>query len=100
MTLTPALLRLAGRWVFWPWRLGVLREEEHDADRRPARWLTGSSSPFEGLWQAIGGVLRRLPGTIWLLTVLVLSPFAVFAVLNYDNVNYGLIQGLPSERRA
>ena len=34
MTLTPALLRLAGRWVFWPWRLGVLREEEHDADRR------------------------------------------------------------------
>jgi len=96
MSLTPALLRLAGRWVFWPWPLGARREEGRDADRRRPRWLTGSTSPFEGLWQSSGQMLLRRPGTIWLLTALALGPFAAFAVRNYDNVNYGLIQGLPS----
>ena len=48
------------------------------------------------LWQAMGGVLERWPGTIWLATVLILSPFAGLAVINYDNVNYGPIQDLPS----
>jgi RND superfamily putative drug exporter len=96
MTLTAALLRLSGRWAFWPWRLGEGTDAGHEAPRpRRARWLHGTSSPFEGLWETIGQALLRRPGTIWLLTVLVLSPFAVFAVLNYDNVNYGLIQGLP-----
>ena len=96
MTLTPALLRLAGPWVFWPWRLRVRQQEGHDADRRQADWHSGPSSPFQSLWQAMGGVLQRWPGTIWLATVLVLSPFAGLAVINYDNVNYGPIQDLPS----
>jgi putative drug exporter of the RND superfamily len=96
MTLTPALLRLAGPWVFWPWGLGVRQQEGYDADRRQADWHSGPSSPFQSLWQAMGGILQRRPGTIWLATVLVLSPFAGLAIINYDNVNYGPIQDLPS----
>jgi RND superfamily putative drug exporter len=96
MTLTAALLRLSGRWAFWPWRLGERTKAGDDAHQpRHAQWLHGTSSPFEGLWDNFGQTLLRRPGTIWLLTVLVLSPFALVAVLNYDSVNYGLIQGLP-----
>ncbi|HEY2154729.1 MAG TPA: MMPL family transporter, partial [Isosphaeraceae bacterium] len=92
MTLTPALLMLAGRWAFWPWRFGV-REQAGRAG--PSRWLAGPTNLFGRLWESVGAVLLRRPGTIWLLTVLALTPFAAFAVRSYDNVNYGLIQGLP-----
>lgn len=96
MTLTPALLRLSGRWAFWPWQ-PRRRREEHEATRHRGWWLAESARGFQGLWEAIGRLIQRWPGTIWLLAVLILSPFAVLVIWNFDNVNYGLIQGLPSE---
>lgn len=98
LTLTPALLRLAGRWVFWPRRIGMppeIRAEAPDEPRAPRR--VGSASPFETLWSRIGQQLRRWPGTIWLVTVVALSPFAGYGLLHSDDVNYGLIQGLPAD---
>jgi RND superfamily putative drug exporter len=96
MTLTPALLRLAGRWAFWPRRIGAGRQG-YEANRGWMGW-----NPFQGLWELIGRAIERRPGTIWLLTVVVLSPFAAYAIWYYDDVNYGLIQGLspqaPSRR--
>jgi RND superfamily putative drug exporter len=96
-TLTPALLRAAGRWAFWPRRLGMPHEQEPHLGQGWARWLAGSSNLFDDLWRAMGRAIEKRPGTIWLLTVLVASPFARYAVLNYDRVNYGLIQDLPDD---
>ena len=100
MTLTPALLRLAGRWAFWPRRLGVAREQQPHLEQGWARRLAGSSNLFDDLWHAMGRAIERRPGTVWLLTVLVMSPFAGYAVTNYDHVNYDQIQDLPETRRA
>jgi RND superfamily putative drug exporter len=59
--------------------------------------LAESSNLFDGLWRVVGRAIESRPGTIWLLTVLVLGPFAGFAVLNYDNLNYGPVQDLPRD---
>ncbi len=90
MTLAPALLRLAGRTAFWP--RGVPRRVEHEATQGAS---AGTHGPLEALWGWVGQALQKRPGTIWVLTVLVLSPFAAYAVVNYNNLNFGLIQGLP-----
>jgi uncharacterized membrane protein YdfJ with MMPL/SSD domain len=79
LTFSASLLRLAGRWAFWP----NLRQRQD-----PAR------TPF---WQRVGDALLRRPGTIWLGSVIVLLPFAVVAIIQYDNWNYGLVSALPED---
>ncbi len=97
MSLTPGLLRLAGHWVFWPRRIGMEHEHALHPEQAWARWLTGSSNLFDELWRVLGRAIQRWPGTIWLLTVLVLSPFAGYAARNYNNLNYGPMQDLPRD---
>jgi RND superfamily putative drug exporter len=95
LTLSAALLRLAGRWAFWPWHPDEGRMPAEDSADPRAAWFRQSRSPFRRLWETVGAQLLRRPGTIWLVTVVILSPLAVIAVRNYNHVNYGLIQGLP-----
>jgi RND superfamily putative drug exporter len=95
MTLTPALLRAAGRFAFWPSRLELRSRAGGTYASGWRAWLFASKGPFERLWGSVGSMLQRRPGTIWLATVIVLSPLAGVGIWNYDNVNYGLIQGLP-----
>lgn len=56
MTLLPALLVIAGRWVFWPF---IPRE--------------GSQAPIgRSVWGRVGRVVARRPRTVWIAGVLVL----------------------------
>ncbi len=96
LTFSPALLMLAGRWAFWPQRL-------HEAGSR--RLAPVSAKPSGGwfragemqlMWDKIGEALTRRPGTIWLATVGIMTPFAVFGVLGYGMLSYDVIGDLPS----
>jgi RND superfamily putative drug exporter len=57
VTLLPALLVIAGRWVFWPVKPSF-----------------GSAEPTErGLWARIGRGISRAPRVVWLVTAAVLA---------------------------
>ena len=61
LTLLPALLVIAGRWIFWP-----------------ARPSLGSPEPtFTGVWARVGRRISRHPRRVWLGTALALGALAV-----------------------
>jgi putative drug exporter of the RND superfamily len=98
LTFTPALLRLAGRWSFWP----------HIPTKKPqdtAGWVsaTGLMSSalrrniFETIWEKTGELIRRRPGFVLTWSSLAMLPFAIVAVLCFKNLSYGLLSELPPE---
>jgi RND superfamily putative drug exporter len=92
LTFCAALLRLTGRWAFWPQRLAA-----------PAG--TGSSTPdlprrqhvLPNVWEKLGPALLRWPGVIWSAAVAALVPFVVVAILHYHDQIYNPISGLPPD---
>ena len=67
VTLLPALLVIAGRWVFWP--------------QRPTY---GSAEPTQsGLWARVAGRIQVRPRAIWVTTTLLLA-VACLGVLRLD----------------
>jgi RND superfamily putative drug exporter len=61
LTLLPALLVIAGRWMFWP-----------------VRPTLGSAEPTErGLWARMGRRMARRPRMVWMLTAVVLGAMAL-----------------------
>jgi putative drug exporter of the RND superfamily len=101
LTLTPALLRVGAKWVFWPW---MPRQPELTSGPPPGGSLhTAAPSGrraigvFDALWRRAGEVILRRPGTMWLTAFLVLAPFAVGAIVCYNRVDYGLITDLPRQ---
>ena len=90
LTFTAALLRLTGRWAFWPHR---------ESTRSQAKTLVPTLwQRFVGwdIWNKIGPVLSRWPGLIGAATLAVMAPFAVVAVIHYQDENYNPIADLPA----
>jgi RND superfamily putative drug exporter len=95
LTFSPALLRLAGCWAFWPHRLSEACSARHALRaERPVSWLFRDGG-LDWIWHHIADWLVRRPGTVWLATVAVLMPFAVVAGLFYTRLSYDLIGNLP-----
>lgn len=95
LTLAPAVLRIFGRWAFWP-NL-PLRDEEG------SRWVSQSGilSHLMKLrllndgWQRMGALLSRRPRAFWLGSILAMLPFAIAGIVLYGNLSYGLLTDLP-----
>lgn len=66
LTLLPALMAFLGRGAFWPFRPGVVPEEE-----REPRLATGLEGQ-KGLWRAAGSLVSRRPRIVWVASVLLL----------------------------
>jgi RND superfamily putative drug exporter len=81
LTFSPSVLRLAGRWTFWPWH-------------QPRPRAQGGSE-LERIWDRVGHHLLRRPGLVWVATFLVLAPWAAIAGLFYEHISYDLIGELP-----
>jgi RND superfamily putative drug exporter len=98
LTFAPAMLRMFGRWAFWPY----MRTERISA---AAGWVSPTSLMarlmekdwFRGLWDRVGKSLLKKPGTIWLTCVLLMSPFAIFGGININFSSYGLLSELPQD---
>lgn len=98
LTLSPALLCLAGRFAYWP-------QNFSERVAISAGWLTPSSVMARlmqrnwtgSIWDSVSQALLRCPGKIWLTTFLVLFPFALISLACYGNLSYGLLSELPSE---
>ncbi|WP_339729547.1 MMPL family transporter [uncultured Gimesia sp.] len=98
LTLTPALLCLAGRFAYWP-------QTFNERVAISAGWLTPSSVMARlmqrnwtgSIWDSVSLALLKSPGKIWLSTFLILFPFALITLACYGNLSYGLLSELPSE---
>jgi RND superfamily putative drug exporter len=87
LTLTPAILFITREWTFWPQPL--IRPAPRQ--RFSIDWLS------ERIWRSIGGIQRRYPATMLLIAVGLMTPMALMGTAYLDNLNYGLLAGLPDE---
>lgn len=98
LTFTPALLRLAGRWSFWP----------HVATRRvqsSGGWVSATGlmasllrkNVFQAIWQKTSEVILEKPAFVLTLSVALMLPFSVVAIVCFDNLSYGLLSELPQD---
>jgi RND superfamily putative drug exporter len=90
LTFSPSVLRLAGRWAFWPQR------------RKPSpaggsEGEVAQRSALQRVWDWMGQLLLRRAGTVWLVTAAVMAPFAIVAALFYGHLSYDLIGDLPQD---
>lgn len=96
LTFTPALLRLAGRWAFWPQMRtervstagGWLPTATLSSQLSQVRWL-------QNIWDTVGRLLLRCPMTVWLTTIFLMLPFAAIGVTFFTHLSYGLLSDLP-----
>jgi len=90
LTLAPALLRAGGQIVFWPFGIGAAEDSEA-VPRTP-------SALFAGLWQRLShGIIAR-PGTILVVSVLLMAPLVCVGLsvpVTYDLLGE-LNRDLPS----
>jgi RND superfamily putative drug exporter len=100
LTFSAALLRLAGRWAFWPQRPGPSASDAHEP-APPGRlgWLFRAGM-LERIWENVGHLLLRKPGMVWLATVAAMAPFVVIAGLFYNRLTYDLIGDLPGDAQS
>ncbi|WP_237729275.1 MMPL family transporter [Schlesneria paludicola] len=94
LTFTPALLRLAGMWAFWP----QVRTERVSS----GGWISSSSllsrlseiHLIQNTWEIVGRALIQMPMRIWLASIALMMPFAVIGVVFYTHLSYGLLSDL------
>ncbi len=89
LTLTPAMLRATGMWVFWP------------RHRLP---MTGQDAPDEGFlqtfWDYISHLLVRRAWWLWLGSLAAMIPFAIVGIWFFSDLSYGLLTDLPENARS
>jgi RND superfamily putative drug exporter len=99
LTFAPALLRLVGRWAFWP-------HMQTERLRGGQGWLSPTNlaarllekANFSGVWGRVGAWVQARPAAILLSSVAVMAPFVVVAVVFHGNLSYGLLSELPHDK--
>lgn len=101
LTLTPAMLKLAGRFAFW--RL-------HHAERIAASggWIAvvNPLARFverfnsDAVWAWIGRCLIKRPGMILFGSLIAMLPFVIVGATLHDFLSYGLLSELPADTRS
>jgi putative drug exporter of the RND superfamily len=77
LTLTPALLRLLGRGVFWPFGRLDRNAAAEQSFRGPLGWLNWFRSSF---WEWVSHKVVARPLLIWSLSVMLLLPLAILGI--------------------
>jgi RND superfamily putative drug exporter len=94
LTLAPALLRLFGKYAFWP---RVLREQRAG---NPAVTPVGRFDRLLGgrrldIWEDLASAIVRRPGLWWMGSAAVMLPLVIVGILFFDRTTYGLLTELP-----
>ena len=97
LTFTPALLKLTGRWAFWPQMRtervssagGWLPTATLSSKLSQVRWL-------QNTWDAVGRLLLKCPMTVWLTSIALMLPFATVGLMFFSHLSYGLLSDLPT----
>lgn len=96
LTFTPALLRLCGRWAFWPHV--ATKKVQNVGGWLSATGLMGSllrRNFFEMIWKKTSELIVARPAFVLGLSTAIMLPFAAIAVVCFSNLSYGLLSELP-----
>ncbi len=101
LTLTPTLLRLMGKWAFWP------KIAQENPGENPG-WVSRSSlfsrllesNPLEKLWKKLALVISGIPGKLLFGFIGLMMPFALIAIYCFNFLSYGLLSELPDDARS
>ena len=96
LTFTPALLRLCGRWAFWPHV--ATKKVQNAGGWLSATGLMGSllrRNFFDMIWKKTSELIVSRPGYVLGLSMAIMFPFAVIAIVCFSNLSYGLLSELP-----
>ncbi len=96
VTLTPALLRLFGKAVFWPFGVAAPGKEAPQSNSLWSR--IGGRTMFGGFWDRVSHAIVARPGLILVVCVLLLAPLA-FAGWEVG-ISYDLLGDLPPQRQS
>lgn len=97
LTLAPAVLRLFGRWAFWP---NIPARQPSGSEWVPSSGLLSQIMKLRLLndgWKRVGQALLHKPMKFWAGSILVLLPFAICGCVFYGHLSYGLLTDLPAE---
>jgi len=96
LTLTPAILRLIGRWAFWPNvpSQGSRRDSSFPSSSDLVSRLQKKNLLTAG-WHWIGEFLERRAWTAWLGSLVMMLPFTIIGIIFFGNLSYGLLSELP-----
>ncbi len=99
LTFAPALLRLAGKWAFWPYMKSE-RIKQESGWISPTRFIARMTQKdgFFSIWDKLSELLLAKPLAIWLLCIAIMTPFAIFGVMNFNFLSYGLLKELPQNQ--
>ncbi len=98
LTFSPSLLRLAGRWAFWPQHRPARASSRGASAAAPRGWRQLlAPGELERIWDRVGQFLLARPGRIWFITAALMAPFAILAGLCYDRLSFDLIGDLPAD---
>lgn len=96
LTFTPALLRMCGRWAFWPHV--ATKKVQNAGGWLSATGLMGSllrRNFFEMIWKKTSELIVARPAFVLSLSTALMLPFAVIAIVCFSNLSYGLLSELP-----
>jgi RND superfamily putative drug exporter len=98
LTLAPAMLRLTGRYAFWP-KIHWERPSEHTRWWNVLNPIPQSMREFslEQFWHATALNIVAAPARFWNYSVLVMLPFVIVAIASFEQLSYGLISELPKD---
>lgn len=94
LTLAPALLRIAGRFVFWPF--GIDSPAVADDNQRPNLWRFNVEAMNHRLWQRVADAILARPGWV-LLCGATLMAYPAWEGLSVP-MSYNLLRDLQESR--
>jgi uncharacterized membrane protein YdfJ with MMPL/SSD domain len=96
LSLTPALLRLIGRWAFWPSvpSLAIRRELSFPTSTDLVSRLQKKNLLTAG-WHWVGGFLERRTWAALVGSLALMLPFTIAGIVFFGNLSYGLLSELP-----
>jgi len=101
LTFTPTLLRLMGKWAFWP------KIAQENPGETPG-WVSRSnlvsrileSNPLDRFWKKLALLISAIPGKLQFGFIGLMMPFAVIALICFNYLSYGLLTELPDDARS
>ncbi len=98
LTFAPALMRLAGKWAFWP-KVARERLPEPSGWVSPTRFASGmlDGRRLRQFWDWLAESITRRPAAWLLTTTALMLPLAVIGVVFHERLTYGLLDELPQD---
>jgi RND superfamily putative drug exporter len=97
LTFSAAIVRIIGPWAFWPFHAPQREQPEpHSPARSFWRRFFHPGEFYRG-WEAVGSYVVRKPGTIWLICVGAMLPFAAIGGAFAGKLDYNFIGNLPQD---